>query len=171
MVVRLDASRFLDVPLEQIATIGDMPNDVLMFGVAGRQHRHGQRQPARSSAARGTSRPRTRTKASRNAVDRFILGGTRSTESRGAARPNDGKDNEDDPDKDRPRVVIIGGGFGGLHAARALKRAPVQVTLVDRNNHLVFQPLLYQVATAALDSTDIAYPLVRSCDGTRIPRS
>ncbi|MCU1282303.1 MAG: dehydrogenase, FAD-containing subunit [bacterium] len=58
-----------------------------------------------------------------------------------------------------PRVVILGGGFGGLHAARALKHAPVQVTLVDRNNHLVFQPLLYQVATAALETPDIAYPL------------
>ena len=60
---------------------------------------------------------------------------------------------------ERPRVVILGGGFGGLHAARALKHAPVRVTLVDRNNHLVFQPLLYQVATAALESSDIAYPL------------
>jgi NADH dehydrogenase len=59
----------------------------------------------------------------------------------------------------RPRVLIVGGGFGGIHAARALARAPVRVTLVDRNNHLVFQPLLYQVATAALDPPDIGYPL------------
>ncbi len=59
----------------------------------------------------------------------------------------------------RPHVVILGGGFGGLHAARALRHAPVRVTLVDRNNHLVFQPLLYQVATAALESSDIAFPL------------
>jgi NADH dehydrogenase len=59
----------------------------------------------------------------------------------------------------RPNVVIIGGGFGGLRAARALKHAPVQVTLLDRNNHHVFQPLLYQVATAALDSTEVAFPL------------
>ncbi len=55
-----------------------------------------------------------------------------------------------------PRVVILGGGFGGLYAARALKRAPVQVTLVDRRNFHLFQPLLYQVATAALSPGDIA---------------
>ncbi len=58
-----------------------------------------------------------------------------------------------------PRVVIIGGGFGGLFAARALKRAPVQVTLLDRHNHHVFQPLLYQVATAGLSPGDIAAPI------------
>ena len=50
---------------------------------------------------------------------------------------------------DRPRVVIVGAGFGGLYAAKALRRAPVGVTLVDRRNHHLFQPLLYQVATAA----------------------
>lgn len=59
----------------------------------------------------------------------------------------------------RPRVVIIGGGFAGIAAARVLKRAPVDVTLVDRANHHVFQPLLYQVASAALDSSDIAVPI------------
>jgi NADH dehydrogenase len=58
-----------------------------------------------------------------------------------------------------PRVVIIGGGFGGLYAARGLRRAPVHVTLVDRRNHHLFQPLLYQVATAALNPSDIAYPI------------
>jgi NADH dehydrogenase len=58
-----------------------------------------------------------------------------------------------------PHVVIVGGGFGGLNAARALRRAPVRVTLVDRRNHHLFQPLLYQVATAALSPADIAYPL------------
>src|SRR5262245_8430888 len=61
--------------------------------------------------------------------------------------------------KDVPHVVILGGGFGGLVAARALRRAPVQVTLVDRQNHHVFQPLLYQVATAGLEAPDIGYPL------------
>jgi NADH dehydrogenase len=59
----------------------------------------------------------------------------------------------------RPRVVIIGGGFGGLNAARALRRAPVEVTVVDRTNHHVFQPLLYQVATAALAPSDITVPI------------
>lgn len=57
------------------------------------------------------------------------------------------------------RVVIIGGGFGGLNAARALKKAPVHVTLVDRRNFHLFQPLLYQVATAALSPANIASPL------------
>ena len=59
----------------------------------------------------------------------------------------------------RPEVVIVGGGFGGLYAARALKRAPVHVTIVDRRNHHLFQPLLYQVATAALNPADIAAPI------------
>jgi NADH dehydrogenase len=59
----------------------------------------------------------------------------------------------------RPHVIVIGGGFGGVAAARALARAPVEVTLVDRRNHHLFQPLLYQVATGSLDSCDIAEPL------------
>lgn len=59
----------------------------------------------------------------------------------------------------RPRVVIIGGGFGGLYAARALAGEPVDVTLIDRTNHHVFQPLLYQVATATLAATDITAPI------------
>jgi NADH dehydrogenase len=58
-----------------------------------------------------------------------------------------------------PHVVIAGGGFGGLYAARALRNAPVRVTLLDRKNHHVFQPLLYQVATAALSPGDIASPI------------
>ena len=58
-----------------------------------------------------------------------------------------------------PHVVIIGGGFGGLTAARSLGHAPVRVTLIDRRNHHLFQPLLYQVATAALNPADIAYPI------------
>jgi NADH dehydrogenase FAD-containing subunit len=56
-------------------------------------------------------------------------------------------------------VVIIGGGFGGLYAARALKRAAVRVTLVDRRNFHLFQPLLYQVATGGLSPADICAPL------------
>jgi len=56
-------------------------------------------------------------------------------------------------------VVIVGGGFGGLYAARALRKAPVEVTLVDRRNHHLFQPLLYQVATAALSPGEIASPI------------
>jgi NADH dehydrogenase len=60
-----------------------------------------------------------------------------------------------------PHVVIIGGGFGGLYAARELRRAPVRVTLIDRRNHHLFFPLLYQVATAGLNPADIATPIRR----------
>ena len=59
----------------------------------------------------------------------------------------------------RPDVVILGGGFAGLYAARSLRSAPVRVTLVDRRNHHLFQPMLYQVATAALNPSDIAAPI------------
>ena len=59
----------------------------------------------------------------------------------------------------RPRIVILGGGFGGLYAARALRRAEADVTIVDRRNFHLFQPLLYQVATAALNPSDIAVPI------------
>src|SRR5258707_6877995 len=63
------------------------------------------------------------------------------------------------PPPSAPHVVIVGGGFAGLTAARTLRRAPVRITLIDRHNHHVFQPLLYQVATAGLSSTNIAAPL------------
>jgi len=56
-------------------------------------------------------------------------------------------------------IVIIGGGFGGLYAARYLRSKSVQVTLIDRRNFHLFQPLLYQVATGGLSPADIAYPL------------
>jgi NADH dehydrogenase len=59
----------------------------------------------------------------------------------------------------KPRVVIVGAGFGGLHAARELARSPVQITLIDRKNHHTFQPLLYQVATAGLSPGEIAAPI------------
>ena len=57
------------------------------------------------------------------------------------------------------RVVVIGGGFGGLQAVDKLRRAPVEVTLIDRRNFHLFQPLTYQVATGALSPGEIAYPL------------
>ncbi|HEX9895633.1 MAG TPA: NAD(P)/FAD-dependent oxidoreductase [Gemmatimonadales bacterium] len=60
---------------------------------------------------------------------------------------------------DRPHVVIVGGGFAGLEAAKKLGRMPVRVTMVDRANHHTFQPLLYQVATAALNAGEIAKPI------------
>lgn len=59
----------------------------------------------------------------------------------------------------RPRVVVVGAGFGGLEAARKLARSPVDVTVIDRHNYHLFQPLLYQVATAALSPADIAEPI------------
>jgi NADH dehydrogenase len=61
--------------------------------------------------------------------------------------------------QEKPRVAIIGGGFGGLAAAKALKHADAEVAIIDRHNHHVFQPLLYQVATAALSPGDIAAPI------------
>jgi len=62
----------------------------------------------------------------------------------------------------RHRVVIVGGGFGGLACARALDGEPVDVLLLDRHNYHLFTPLLYQVATALLNPSDIAYPLHRA---------
>ena len=59
----------------------------------------------------------------------------------------------------RPRVVVIGGGFGGLHAVQGLAHLPVDVTMVDRRNYHLFQPLLYQVALAVLSPADIAQPI------------
>src|SRR6201987_1313182 len=57
------------------------------------------------------------------------------------------------------RVVIVGAGFGGLECALRLKGAPVAITLIDRRNHHLFQPLLYQVATASLATSEIAWPI------------
>jgi NADH:ubiquinone reductase (H+-translocating) len=59
----------------------------------------------------------------------------------------------------KPRIVIVGGGFGGLAAAKALRNTPAEITLIDRANHHLFQPLLYQVATAALTPSQIATPI------------
>jgi NADH:ubiquinone reductase (H+-translocating) len=70
-----------------------------------------------------------------------------------------------------PHVVILGGGFAGLYAAKALSNAPVRVTLVDRRNHHLFQPMLYQVATAGLNPSDIASPIrsiLRHCRNTEV---
>ncbi|GCE07921.1 hypothetical protein KDAU_52500 [Dictyobacter aurantiacus] len=63
--------------------------------------------------------------------------------------------------REQPRVVIVGAGFGGLEAAKALRHAPVQVTVIDRWNHHLFQPMLYQVATAGLSIEDISAPIRR----------
>jgi NADH dehydrogenase FAD-containing subunit len=68
-------------------------------------------------------------------------------------------DGADQPRPKTPRVVIVGGGFGGLAAAKALRKAPVQVILIDRTNHHVFQPLLYQVATSVLAPSQMSAPI------------
>ena len=71
----------------------------------------------------------------------------------------------------RPKVVIIGGGFAGIAAARVFRRSEVDIVLVDRTNHHVFQPLLYQVATATLAPSDIAVPIrwmLRRFDNARV---
>src|SRR5260370_17688950 len=61
--------------------------------------------------------------------------------------------------RSKKRVLIVGGGFAGIAAARALKRTDVEITLIDRRNHHIFQPLLYQVATAVLAPSEIAAPI------------
>src|SRR5579885_2793363 len=63
------------------------------------------------------------------------------------------------PAATRPRVVIIGAGFGGLQTAKALKKVPVEVTVIDRHNYHLFQPMLYEVAAAGLSPGDIATPV------------
>jgi len=80
-------------------------------------------------------------------------------------------DGGDDVKGQRPRVVIVGAGFGGLTVAKGLAKAPADITLIDRQNHHLFQPLLYQVATAGLSPADIAWPirsLVRHQCNTRV---
>jgi NADH dehydrogenase len=75
------------------------------------------------------------------------------------------------PSQPVPRVVIVGAGFGGLRCAQALRDVPVAVTLIDRTNYHLFQPLLYQVATAALSPGDIATParqIFRNSPSTRL---
>jgi NADH dehydrogenase len=68
-------------------------------------------------------------------------------------------DTSKQPTNVQPRVVILGAGFGGLQAAKSLANAPVKVTIIDRNNHHLFQPMLYQVATAGLSPADISSPV------------
>src|SRR5579875_734979 len=74
---------------------------------------------------------------------------------------NSEKTGEQRPPTSLPHVVIVGAGFGGLLAARALGKAPVHVTVIDRNNHHLFQPLLYWVATAGLSPAEISSPIRR----------
>ena len=75
--------------------------------------------------------------------------------------------NEAVQEKRRPRVVILGGGFAGMNAAKALSKMPVDITLIDKSNHYTFQPLLYQVALAMLSPSDIASPIRTVLRGAR----
>ena len=71
----------------------------------------------------------------------------------------------------KPHVVIVGAGFGGLEAAKMLTKEAVQMTVIDRTNHHLFQPLLYEVATAALSPADIAAPIrgiLGQCKNTEV---
>ncbi len=68
------------------------------------------------------------------------------------------------PDTELPRIVVIGGGFGGLELVKALKKIKAQVVLIDKNNHHTFQPLLYQVATSGLETSSIVYPFRKRFD-------
>jgi NADH dehydrogenase len=72
---------------------------------------------------------------------------------------SDVREAERRPDLEKPRVVVLGGGFAGIQVVRKLKRAGARITLIDRSNHHLFQPLLYQVATAGLSPADIAVPI------------
>src|SRR5215813_2173911 len=74
-------------------------------------------------------------------------------------RPDEATAVAEAPSQERKRVVIIGGGFSGVAATRALRHADVDVVLIDRRNHHIFQPLLYQVATAVLSPAEIAAPI------------
>jgi NADH dehydrogenase len=71
------------------------------------------------------------------------------------------------PETDKPRVVIVGGGFGGLELIKSLRKADVQVVLLDKNNYHTFQPLLYQVATSALEETSVAAPYRKVFQGQK----
>ena len=87
----------------------------------------------------------------------------------------------DIPDKEgRKRLVIVGGGFGGLKLARKLRSDKFQIVLLDKNNHHIFQPLLYQVATAGIEPSAISFPYrkifkrrkhfhIRICEAQRMP--
>src|SRR5258708_933272 len=75
------------------------------------------------------------------------------------ARPDEATAVVEPPRLERKRVVIVGGGFAGLAAAHALRHAEAEVVLIDRRNHHIFQPLLYQVATAVLSPAEIAAPI------------
>ena len=114
--------------------------------LAGRRPGAGGRDAGHPVTRRAAGDPRKRTICCRTATP-------------GSTRPADGRPGGAVPSEVRPRVVIIGGGFAGLFAARALRKAAVDVTLVDRAAHHLFQPLLYQCATGILSEGQIAAPL------------
>ena len=147
MVVKY-LSQLLSIPRGQVATIGDMPNDVQMFrgsrvsiamGNASPEVKHQARHVTSSNTEEGFAR----------AVEDIVLPEAVDGAARTTRRPAKG----------RPHVVVVGAGFAGLAAARGLRHAQARVTVIDRRNHHLFQPLLYQVAAAGLGPNDIAYPI------------
>ena len=68
------------------------------------------------------------------------------------------------PQSDKKRVVIVGGGFGGLKLANKLRKSNYQVVLIDRNNYHQFPPLIYQIASAGIEPSSISFPLILTCD-------
>jgi NADH:quinone reductase (non-electrogenic) len=148
MVVKY-LSRLLSVPPTETATIGDMPNDVQMFrgsrvsiamGNASAEVKRQARHVTESNTEEGFAR----------AVEELVLPEALDAGvAKGSRRSAKGK----------PHVVVVGAGFAGLLAARGLRHAPVRLTVIDRRNHHLFQPLLYQVATAGLGPNEIAYPI------------
>src|SRR5258707_2682500 len=93
------------------------------------------------------------------AMSETLLDIPRPTPDGASSRDGEGLPITGAPGARRKRVVIVGAGFAGIAAARALKRCDAEVVLIDRRNHHIFQPLLYQVATAVLAPSDIAAPI------------
>src|SRR4051794_31308598 len=106
----------------------------------------------RSSGSCSTSAPPQRDR-------RFGRGGPRLAPPARRGKLADMAEGDEHVNADRHRVVVIGGGFGGLQAVAHLQPAPVDITLIDRRNFHLFQPLTYQVATGALSPGEVAYPL------------
>ena len=148
MVVKY-LSRLLSIPRDQTAAIGDMPNDVQMFRGSRVSIAMGNASPEVKRQARHVTQANTE-EGFAHAVEDIVLPEARGGgEATGAPRPAKG----------RPHVVVVGAGFAGMLAARGLRRACARVTVIDRRNHHLFQPLLYQVATAGLGPNEIAHPI------------
>ena len=151
-----------------VASVRDDALDGLLRPAAGRPARRlrhdGRARDAAGARARGAARRAPPAPpSSRRAPSASPAPASARTRGRRRAAernsPSIGRVREEARDGDRPRVVVVGGGFAGLQAVRKLRRAPVEVTLIDRRNFHLFQPLAYQVATGALSPAEICSPL------------